>query len=68
MRAPFVRLDARGPLAWKRAHVAIEQASLWGSAHLRSPDVTWIYWTPDGTKRKNELGGEALHGECLIML
>ena len=28
--------------------------------------VTWLYWTPDGTKRKEKLGGQPTHGECLI--
>jgi hypothetical protein len=28
--------------------------------------VTWLHWTPDGTRSKDKLGGEATHGECLI--
>lgn len=29
---------------------------------------TWLYWTRDGERRKEKLGGEALHGECLLTL
>jgi len=29
---------------------------------------TWLYWTPDGTRRKEKLGGEATHGACLLTL
>lgn len=32
------------------------------------PVLTWLYWTADGHKRKEKLGGEATHGECLITL
>ena len=30
--------------------------------------LSWLYWTPTGEKRKDKLGGEALHGECLVTL
>jgi hypothetical protein len=29
---------------------------------------TWLHWTETGTKSKQELGGEAAHGACLITL
>lgn len=29
---------------------------------------TWLHWTPDGQRRKEKLGGDALHGECLLTL
>lgn len=28
--------------------------------------LTWLSWTPSGAKSKQELGGEAAHGKCLI--
>ena len=30
--------------------------------------LTWLGWTPTGDKRKQELGGEAAHGKCMITL
>ena len=28
--------------------------------------LTWLNWTPSGQKSKQTLGGEAVHGSCLI--
>lgn len=29
--------------------------------------LSWVYWTASGAKRKDKLGGEALHGRCLLV-
>ena len=33
-----------------------------------TPVLTWLYWTADGVKRKEKLGGDATHGQCLVTL
>ena len=30
--------------------------------------LTWLYWTATGDRRKDKVGGEAAHGQCLITL
>lgn len=67
-----------GEMAAKGKHVGGKKNGCWETWHENGQKaskgtyadndkvLSWLYWTASGEKQKDEYGGSAIHGKCLI--